>query len=109
MSMQMPYRFGRDFDSGVEAGAARAEREGLNVEPYADFGFEAPEWDSPLRYASTRLEVEEASSRFTELFAEMLTVAVLARHTYDDPPLAEPEVDSYLTRSFSFFNSFRHA
>ncbi len=63
----------------------------------------------PLTFAQRRLDIEEASNRFTELFAEMLTVAVVAREAYGDPALTEPEIDEYMQHSFSIFNSFRHA
>jgi hypothetical protein len=49
------------------------------------------------------------SSRFTEFFGEMVTVAALARDFYGDPPLTNEEMAAYVQLSFSFFNSFRHA
>jgi hypothetical protein len=67
-----------------------------------------PRLQRPLDYAEERLESEAASGRFTELFAEMLTVAVVAQEAYGDPELTEEEIDSYLDHSLSIFNSFRH-
>jgi hypothetical protein len=52
---------------------------------------------------------DEASGRFTELFAEMVTVAIAARHTYGDEPLTGEQIERYLDHSYSIFNSFRHA
>jgi hypothetical protein len=94
--------------AGVRAGIARAERTNLPYfEPFAG-GVIDPRLQRPLDCAEERLEGEAASGRFTELFAEMLTVAVVAREAYGDPELTEEEIDSYLDHSLSIFNSFRH-
>jgi hypothetical protein len=93
--------------AGVRAGISRAERTNLPYfEPFAG-GVIDPRLQRPLDYAEERLE-SEASGRFTELFAEMLTVAVVAQEAYGDPELTEEEIDSYLDHSLLIFNSFRH-
>jgi hypothetical protein len=99
------------FFAGVRAGLDRASRGNL------DFSFDLFRTEGvvderlarPLTFAQQRLASEEASDRFTELFAEMVTVAVVAREAYGDPALTEPEIDAYVQHSFSIFNSFRHA
>jgi hypothetical protein len=65
--------------------------------------------EETLQIARQHLEAEEASERFTELFAEIVTVAAVARHTYHDPPLSDHDIESYEQQSSSFLNSFRHA
>jgi hypothetical protein len=50
----------------------------------------------------------EMSARFVELFAEMTTVATIARAFYQDTPLQGRDLERYLDHSFEFFNSFRH-
>jgi hypothetical protein len=50
----------------------------------------------------------EASDRFVELFGELLAVAVSARFTYGEAPLADSDIEDYLLQSFTFLNSFRH-
>lgn len=94
--------------AGVRAGIYRAERTKLPYfEPFPG-GVIDSRLQRPLDHAKERLESETASGRFTELFAEMLTVAVVAREAYGDPELTEEEIDSYLDYSLSIFNSFRH-
>jgi hypothetical protein len=94
--------------AGVRAGISRAERTNLPYfEPFAGGAID-PRLQRPLDYAKKRFESETASGRFTELFAEMLTVAVVAREAYGEPELTEEEIDSYLDHSFAIFNSFRH-
>jgi hypothetical protein len=105
----------RDFRIGLEAGLDRAERHGLDVPPEAKeqrlAGARLGEADLPdaLVTAYQLTHREDVSGRFVELFAEIVTVAVLARHTYGDEPLTASEVETYLNHSYSIFNSFRHA
>jgi len=94
------------FEMGVRAGLDRSERTGLMI----------PErWEIEelveRRLALTRdlLRREEASARFTELFAEMMTVAAVARHVYGDSAVSRLGIKAYLRHSASIFNSFRHA
>jgi hypothetical protein len=113
------------FLEGVQAGVARTGRDDLlarvwddqtlvsmAAQSFRDF-LEAPHvrevFEPPLGVARGMLEREDASARFTEFFAEMLTVAVIARRAYDDAALAESDIESYLQHSFWIFNSFRHA
>jgi hypothetical protein len=100
-------------DAGVDAGIARAERYGLRIEvpaERADAGENYPEeLDVPLEFTRRIYESNEASARFCELFAEMIAVATVARHVYNDPALTETEMETYLHQSYSIFNSFRHA
>jgi hypothetical protein len=104
------------FLEGVRAGVERARRTNLEFPfdrfravPESDLDLVDERFASPLETAQQSLQGAEASGRFTELFAEMLTVAVIAREAYGDPALTEPEITSYLQHSFSIFNSFRHA
>ena len=109
------------FQEGMLAGLARAERHDLlrdmeRIERRRDHGrdyvfFPDELWailDSPLEFTRDLLERDEVSGRFTELFAEMLTVALIARHAYDHPALTASDIEEYLKRSESIFNSFRH-
>jgi hypothetical protein len=102
------------FVLGMEAGVARAARNDLSPLVEGELGPEMPlevqsVLDSSVREARTLLEREEVSGRFAELFAEMVTVAVIARSAYDDEPLTESDIESYLHQSASIFNSFTHA
>jgi hypothetical protein len=101
------------FFAGVRAGIDRAARGNLDFRATFDLFRAENVVDErlarPLTFAQQRLDSEEASNRFTELFAEMLTVAVVAREAYGDPALTDPEIDEYLQQSFTIFNSFRHA
>ena len=99
--------------AGVEAGIARAARYGLRIEMPPE-GVDAAEpypqgLEATLAFTRRISDSNEASARFSELFAEMITVAAIARHHYDDPALTETEMDEYLRHSYSIFNSFRHA
>lgn len=110
------------FQAGMLAGLDRAQRHHLlpddirRIERYRDHSrdyvsFPDELWhvlERPLALARGLLERDEASGRFTELFAEMLTVALIARHAYEHPALTESDIEGYLTQSESIFNSFRH-
>jgi hypothetical protein len=98
-----------DFLAGLQAGLERADRHGLRTPPDTDAVVAAGELPEALARAQELLSRGEASGRFTELFAEMVTVAVAARDTYGDEPLTAQQVDTYLEHSYSIFNSFRHA
>ena len=50
----------------------------------------------------------EADPRFAALFAELWTVAEIARIGNKEPRLSEEEISSYLDHTSSFFNSFKH-
>ena len=65
--------------------------------------------DPPSALARGALQRYEASERFSELFGELVAIAAVARYVYDDPPLTESDIDSYLQASFEFHNSWRHA
>jgi hypothetical protein len=105
------------------AGLDRAARHDLlrddieRIERYRDHGrdyvsFPDELWEvlgTPLALTRDLLERDEASGRFIELFAEMLTVAVIARRAYGDVDLTEDKIREYLSVSFEIFNSFRHA
>lgn len=110
---------GDPFSAGVRAGLDRAGRhddlresvDSLEAllseapgppEGAGDFG-EAWEWSLGFT------QREGISGRFTELFAEMLTVALIARHAYREPALTASQIESYLNDSYTWFNSFRHA
>jgi hypothetical protein len=104
-----------DFLVGVRAGLARVDRHGLDAPREArdqlmadppDRQADAPE---ALVAAQRLMRREDVSGRFVELFAEMVTVAVSARHTYGDEALTASDVEAYLSHSYSIFNSFRHA
>lgn len=108
MATAEPPGLNESIMAGVRAGISRAERTNLPYfEPFPGGAID-PRLQRPLDYAKERLESETASGRFTELFAEMLTVAVVAREAYGDPELTMEEIGSYLDHSFSIFNSFRH-
>jgi hypothetical protein len=103
------------FSAGVQAGVARASRYGLEARPdllarLAADPVRLPD-DVPeaLAEAKRLMSQSDVSDRFTELFAEMVTVAVVSRHAYADAPLQASEIETYLDHSFSIFNSFRHA
>ena len=103
------------FAAGVQAGVTRARRYGLEPrsESFRRLAADAvgppdalPE---PLAVASSRMKGDGASARFAELFAELVTVAVVARHAYGDEPLQAGQVEEYLDHSYAILNSFRHA
>src|SRR5437899_7845395 len=102
-------------EAGVDAGIKRAERYGLRIEgqdetAYVEGEARYPaELQLPLTFTRGLVGREEASARFSELFAEMVTVASIARHHYNDAALTEAELHDYLQHSYSIFNSFRHA
>ena len=107
------------FSQGIQAGLNRAALHELvdstldwvksRVEPEYVQRFPVREvLERPLEVARGLLEREETSGRFTELFAEMVTVAAIARRAYRDPALTESDIESYLEQSYSIFNSFRH-
>lgn len=106
---------GGAFLAGVQAGLERSRRHGLEVPPGADDptgsgrALAAEELPEALGAARALMVRDEASDRFTQLFAEMVTVAIAARHTYGDAPLTGEQVETYLAHSYSIFNSFRHA
>jgi hypothetical protein len=101
--------------AGVQAGVARAERYDLRIEameelrPYAAEERLPAVLGQPVAFTRALLEREEASLRFSELFVEMLTVAVIARQAYGDAALTDSEIETYLRHSYAIFNSFRHA
>jgi hypothetical protein len=103
------------FSAGVQAGIERASRHGLEARPdllgrlTVDPVPSADELPEALAEAKRLMSQGDVSDRFTELFAEMVTVAVVARHAYADAPLQPSEIETYLDHSFSIFNSFRHA
>jgi hypothetical protein len=104
------------FLRGVQAGVVRAARrdllQGVDPElPYLnpELIFREVVSEYPTLEMTRGLLGRETSGRFTELFAEMVTVAVIARRAYGDPALTELEIESYLQQSHLFFNSFRHA
>ena len=106
---------GDPVSSGVRAGVERAGRFGLRIDGaeellYAD-GDERypPELQLPIEFTRGLLLREDASLRFCELFAEMVTVAAIARHHYGDPALTESDLEKYVQHSYGIFNSFRHA
>jgi hypothetical protein len=102
---------GDPAEVGVRAGIARSERYGLGVEfVYADGEPQySDELQLPLSFTRELFETGGASARFCELFAEILTVAAIARSHYDDEPLTESLIRDYLAQSFTFLNSYRHA
>jgi hypothetical protein len=108
------------FSQGVQAGLNRAAQHDLvdstldwvvsRVEPdYVERSPVREVLEQPLEVTRGLLEREEISGRFIELFAEMVTVAVIARRAYRDLALTESDIESYLQQSYSIFNSFRHA
>jgi len=105
------------FLKGVRAGLERTERHGLNLPDDVRQNLLLPQYQSdlptnlrePIAETTSLLQAQEASERFQELFGEMLTVAIVSRDVYNDPPLTLPEIEMYLHQSFSWFNSFRHA
>jgi hypothetical protein len=106
---------GDEFLAGIEAGLERLRRHGLEVPRGADgeaaLGRDIAPHALPeaLGTAGALMTRDEASGPFTELFAEMVTVAIAARHTYGDEPLTGEQIERYLDHSYSIFNSFRHA
>jgi hypothetical protein len=93
--------YSRDpFAEGVWAGLARCAREGLAA-PREDI-------DGQLDLLRGVLAPADASERFVALFAEMATIAAVARFTYEEVPIDADQMNDYLERSFGFFNSFRH-
>jgi hypothetical protein len=50
----------------------------------------------------------ELNGRFVALFAELATIAMIARSEYEEPKLTDSELDDFLEHSISFFNSFTH-
>jgi hypothetical protein len=100
---------GDAFLSGVEAGIARAERYDLRIDRPEELTPERENWERLGEFTRGLLERAEASDRFIELFAEMLSVASIARYAYSDPVLTESDIESYLEHSYLIFNSFRHA
>ena len=102
---------GDPAESGVEAGISRAARHGLTIEiAYVNGAPRYPdELSLPLTFTRALLESGEASERFCELFAEVLSVAAIARYSYGDAPLTESAVREYLNHSSDIFNSWRHA
>jgi hypothetical protein len=105
------------FLAGVQAGLERTGREGLKLTYDLGQNLLSPQeqdtlpdqFREPITTARGLLRGENASGRFQELFGEMLTVAIVARDVYGDPPLSSADVETYLRQSFSWFNSFRHA
>ncbi|HEX2104962.1 MAG TPA: hypothetical protein VHF51_15000 [Solirubrobacteraceae bacterium] len=102
---------GDAFDAGVRAGLERAQRHSLLEHAHAPFGIDDAEEviTQPLDAAVRVLARAKAPPRFVELFAEMVTVASVSRAAFHDQELDEQAIDSYAHRSFSFFNSWRHA
>ncbi len=103
------------FLAGIQAGLARAERSGLQLPEAPKTALAIDDQQGPgdlppaLAAAHELTSQADVSGRFTELFAEMVTVAVAARHTYGDEALTEQQLDEYFQHSLSIFNSFRHA
>jgi hypothetical protein len=108
---------------GMPAGVARAGRHDLLTRVWQPELATMASWDvpaflvvsdvrevlePPLGVTRDLLIRKEASGQFTELFAEMLTVAVIARRAYDDDALTESDIEAYLNHSSAIFNSFRH-
>lgn len=52
---------------------------------------------------------EETSERFEELFGELLAIAASSRVMFNEPPLTQTDIRDFLTQSWVFLNSFRHA
>lgn len=50
----------------------------------------------------------ESQDRFILLFAELATVAAIARIANQEPRLTHDDVNAFLAHSISFFNSFTH-
>jgi hypothetical protein len=92
----------KDFTEGVSLGTARAR---VKLD------------DNLLKLSSRRRMLirgcldrssSELNGRFVELFVELTTLALITRSKYEEPDLADAELDDFLAHSISFFNSFRH-
>jgi hypothetical protein len=83
---------------------------GLNrVQPH----FELKARRSPEYLPSLLTEVlgrypEECQDRFVLLFAELATIAAVARVANQEPPLTRDDLTAFLANSIYFFNSFTH-
>jgi hypothetical protein len=91
-----------DIDEGILAGTRRAH---AVINP----SLESP--GDALR--SQILELFEnwqsdLSSRFVALYSEMVTIATFARIHYQDLPLTDEDLRSFLEHSERFLNSFKH-
>jgi hypothetical protein len=109
-------RFDDDaIDAGVRAGIARAARHEL-LEFDASFNALPAAVQEPL--GSTIQVLREVllaetavapSWRAVALFAELSTVAAVARSNYQEPPLTRDEIEAYMQQTADYENSFWHA
>jgi hypothetical protein len=88
------------FDEGVSAGLGRAGRYDLAVPR------EAVEESLALRREVLESRSEPMSTRSTELYAELVTIASVARSFYRHEPLTREQLESYLEHSLEFWNSW---
>ncbi|TAK96498.1 MAG: hypothetical protein EPO07_14460 [Verrucomicrobia bacterium] len=51
---------------------------------------------------------EDSQDRFVNLFAELTTIAAVARVANQEPQLTMDDVRAFLGHSIAFFNSFTH-
>ena len=91
-----------DFDDGVKRGTNRM-RLHFKIASLSLAGSDRAKIDKVLSGWP-----HDLSESFVELFAEMSTLASLARSQYNEPPLTDDELKAFLTHSTSFFNSLKH-
>ncbi len=93
-------------EAGVRAGLARAAKYELLE---ADAPFDELPSAVQDQLGGTIQTVVPPSPRAVELFAEVATVAALARGNYEEPQLTRGQVEEYLEQTAGFLNSFWHA
>jgi hypothetical protein len=89
--------------TGIQAGIVRAQSHGMEFDQASLYESVPHLTDGFLASVAA-----ESNPRFVELFTELVTVAVIARSSYEEAPLEERQVEEYFHQSAAFLNSFRH-
>jgi hypothetical protein len=102
--------FRDEIRAGAAAGVARLARTGVQLPVGLDaIGLESAPLSEPFLIVSELFATRNIQPRFAELFSELVTVAAVARTSYDEPRLQRVEIEEFLEHTMMIVNSFGHA